>query len=104
MRSVAVLRDAAKTPLLGMRGSAVGPRPAFAAAERADTAFDLQRVRTRYRNVAGVAVAVIGVVDLAGPSIRTRRAHVAEQRKSDHRTSCQRRVRIFVVDLRFPGG
>ena len=68
----------AATALKAMRGvnaatiSASSPRsaPGLAAAERADAAFDLQRVRARHRDVAGIAVAVIGVVDLAGPFVR----------------------------------
>src|SRR5712675_921493 len=85
-------------------GSARGARPGFAAAEHANAAFDSQRVRTRYRNVAGIAVAVVGVVDLPRPSVRARRVHAAEQRKPDHRTSGEGRIGILVVDLRFSGG
>src|SRR5260370_5763162 len=103
-----VLRDAAKMPLRRMRKksreiSASGSRPAFAAAERADAAFDFQCARTRHRNVAGIGFSVIGVVDLAGPFVRTNRSHAAEQRKPDHRTFCQVRIRVLVIDLSFAG-
>src|SRR5258708_4319305 len=56
---------------LADQNSARRSRPVFAAAERANAAFDPQDVRTRHRNVAGIAVAIIGVVDLAGPFVRT---------------------------------
>src|SRR6476469_3199401 len=110
----AILRDAGKRPLLqrqrrsrcaGMRftPSADGPRPGFAAAERADAAFDPQRVRARQRDIAAIALAVIGIVDLAGPFVRSRGAHAREQRKPDYWALRQRRIRILVVDLRFAG-
>ena len=42
-------------------------RPGLAAAERADAAFDPQRIRARHGDVARVGAAVVGVVDLARP-------------------------------------
>jgi len=45
--------------------------PGLAAAQSAaDAAFDLHRIRTRNRDAARVALAVVGIVDLAGPFIR----------------------------------
>src|SRR4051812_32802210 len=61
--------------------SARGPRPAFAAAQRADAAFHPQHARTGNRNVAGVGVAVVGVVDATRPLVRTGREHSREERK-----------------------
>src|SRR6266436_8761079 len=59
--------------------SARGSGPVFAAAERAaHAAFDLQRVRTQDRNVAGIAVAVIGVVNWTRPFVRAVGPHAAE--------------------------
>ena len=63
-----------------------------------------QRIRTRHRDAAGVAGAVIGVVDLARPFVRTGGLHAAEQRQADHRPLLQRRIGILVVDLGLAGG
>ena len=49
------------------RDSAPGAGPGFAAAQHADAAFDPQRVRARHRDIAGIDVAVVGIVDLARP-------------------------------------
>ena len=68
---------ASRLPLA--RGSA----PVFAAAERADAAFDLQRRRSGHGDLAGIGLAVIGVVDLAGPFVRSGGPHAGEQRKPD---------------------
>jgi Cu+-exporting ATPase len=45
--------------------SAVRARPDLSAAQRADAAFHAQRAGTRDRDVAGIGVAVIGIVDRA---------------------------------------
>src|SRR5260221_12455805 len=87
-----------------MAATAGGPARAPPATERAHAAFDSQGVRTRQRDMADIAVAVIGVVDLAGPSVRAGRLHAAEQRKSDHRTSGEGGVGIPVIEMRFSGG
>ena len=50
-----------------IRRSPPDARPVLAAAERADAAFDPQRIRARHRDVADIGAAVVGVVDLARP-------------------------------------
>src|SRR3954447_22514840 len=78
--------------------------PGLAAADHADAAFDPQRVRSGYRDVAGIDAAVIGVVDLARPFAGTARVHAAEQRQADYRAPGQCRIGVLVVDLRLAGG
>src|ERR1700738_567830 len=68
--------------VLSRNRSPPGARPVLAAAERTHAAFDLQGVRAGERDVAGISAAVIGVVDLAGPSVRSGGLHAAEQRQA----------------------
>src|SRR6185437_9970965 len=79
------------------------PAPGLAAAEHADAAFDTQRVRTGDGNMTDVTVAVVGVVDLAGPFVVAVGAHAGEQRQADDRTPSQRRIGVLVVGLGLSG-
>src|ERR1700710_2596929 len=78
-------------------------RPVFAAAEPADAAFDFQGIGTHHRYVAGIGVAVVGIVDLAGPFVRTGGPHAAEQGNPDDPAFGEGRVFVLVVDLGFAG-
>src|SRR3954464_6412290 len=50
--------------------------------------------------MAGIALAVIGIVDLARPFVRTRGAHPHKQRKANDPALCQGGIGILVVDLK----
>src|SRR4051794_38479828 len=79
-------------------------RPAFAAAECADAAFYPERICSHDRDVACIARAVVGVVDLARPFSGTGWLHAAEQRQADHGTLFKRRIGVLVIDRGFAGG
>src|SRR5258705_8799142 len=80
------------------------PRPGLAAAQRADAAFDAQRIRACHRDAARIGAAVIGIIDLARPFAGRYRLHPAEQRQADHRPLLQGRIGILVIDLGLAGG
>src|ERR1700752_3196446 len=78
--------------------------PGLAAADHAHATFDAQRIATAEGDVADIGAAIVGIVDLAGPFARRRRAHADKQGYPDHRPRSQRWIGILVVDLRLPGG
>src|SRR6478735_7253983 len=86
------------------RGLAVllRPAPGLTAAQPANAAFDAQRIGAGERDMAGVAFAVMGVVDLARPFVLTGRAHPAEQGQADHRAPGQRGIGVLVTIAGFP--
>src|SRR4051794_27833272 len=79
------------------------PRPALAATEHADATFDPQRIRARDRDMAFVALAVVGVINLSRPFVRPRRPHRGKQGKPDHRAPGERRIGVLVIDFGLAG-
>ena len=71
-------------------------------AEWAQTALDLERVGIEQLDAAAVGLAIVSVVDRAGPSVGSGRLH-AENSHTHHGAIAPGRVGIHLVGLRLAG-
>src|SRR4051794_23085673 len=76
--------------------------PQLAAAQRAGTAVDLQRIGALHQQAAGVIPAVVGIIDRPCPDVVAIQVH-REDAHADDLAAALGRIRIFVVDRR-PAG